>query len=97
MSCSYKSLPVHGGSSPRTQHRKAGLCPQKLPTDENREVAKVLGAQLQDDFQSQSSFRTLGPVEEQQHFIILGKDLSSLFRSHDFSFDFVLHLLPHLT
>lgn len=33
MSCSFKSLPVHGGPFPKTQYRKAGLCPQKLPTE----------------------------------------------------------------
>lgn len=44
--------------------------PQKLPTDESGKVAKVLAAQLQGDFHSRSSFRTLGLENEQGHYII---------------------------
>lgn len=69
-SCFFESFLVHGGSSPRAPHRKPGLGPQELPTDENSKVAKVRGAQLQGEPHSRSAFGTRGLEDGQQQCII---------------------------
>lgn len=97
-SCPLESFPFHGGSSPRTQHRKAGLCPQKLPAHGNSKVAEVLGAQLQGDFHSRPCFRAPGLADERQSYIISRQRPHFSFGSHGFSPNFTLHrFLPHPT
>ena len=95
MSCPLKSLP-----SPRTQHRKAGLCPQKLPAEGEQSSSQRPRSSAAGWFPSALIFQRpgMGGGGGQSMISFPGRDQSSLFRSHDFSSYFTLHhLLPHLT
>lgn len=65
MSCPFKSLPA-----PRTQHRKAGLCPQKLPTEGEQSSSQSAGSSAAGWFPFMLIFQSPGTGGRAKHDII---------------------------
>ncbi|XP_033032640.1 uncharacterized protein LOC117062866 [Trachypithecus francoisi] len=63
-------FPRHRGPSQELNTGKLASAPRSFQAKENSQGAKVLGAQLEGDFHSHQSSKTLGLGTEQQHYVI---------------------------
>lgn len=69
MSLPFKALPPQGLHAGRLASD-----PRSFQLKEQSSSQKVLGAQLQGDFHSRSSFRALGPEDERSVITLAGRD-----------------------